>query len=436
MALKRNYLLDFFKGVAAFGVVLVHFQFPDITGKVLCSVGVAGVILFYLISGYFAYSDDDEKACRNLLKRFKRNLIITLTAVLVYFIFALVREIIAGSFGEWIMKFTDPVLYFRMFVMGDFEVIHGDPLWFMPALLYAYLILYCVHKFRLKKAAYIAMPFLLLLRIGMETYTNSFGADWHLSGNFIVGALPVMLLGHFIASRKDKFTSKPVSVTAVCCILSTLLMFVFVNVKIGDFDISQPFKIWCALSVFILALKLPEKKVCAPIGVLGDRYSLYIYLWHFLIGVIIKDILIANNAPEWVIDWCLPVIVIIVSTAVSAAIYHIKGAVRKDTPPAEKNNDSPKPDESDKTVARVTEMESRLNRLNRWLSEGGELTDAVRGDAKALDEYLRSGLWRSDFEADEAGRLPSDLPRGVLSEDAAYNALTEFDKRVNGENHV
>ena len=30
-----------------------------------------------------------------------------------------------------------------------------------------------------------------------------------------------------------------------------------------------------------------------------------------------------------------------------------------------------------------------------------------------------------DFEADEEGRIPADLKRGVLSEDAVYDLMTE-----------
>ena len=149
MEQKRNYQLDFFKGIAAIGVVLVHFQFPGAFGSVMCSVGVAGVILFFLISGYFAYSEDNDKACAKLMSRFRRNLVITAAAVLIYFAAALVRELISGSFSEWITNFTAPAVYFRMFIMGDFELIHGDPLWFMPALLYSYLIIYCIHKIKI-----------------------------------------------------------------------------------------------------------------------------------------------------------------------------------------------------------------------------------------------------------------------------------------------
>ena len=38
---------------------------------------------------------------------------------------------------------------------------------------------------------------------------------------------------------------------------------------------------------------------------------------------------------------------------------------------------------------------------------------------------MESGQWQRDFEADEAGLVPRDLPREVLSEDALYNLLAE-----------
>lgn len=46
-----------------------------------------------------------------------------------------------------------------------------------------------------------------------------------------------------------------------------------------------------------------------------------------------------------------------------------------------------------------------------------------------LEAYYTSPAWRADFEADEAGLLPPDLKRGVLSEDGIYNLLEEY-KRV------
>ena len=77
-------------------------------------------------------------------------------------------------------------------------------------------------------------------------------------------------------------------------------------------------------------------------------------------------------------------------------------------------------------IERIKEMEVRLNRLTDWLERSGP---SVAEDVRILEEYYQSPLWRSDFEADEAGELPADLPRGVLSEDALYNALAEYEEQ-------
>jgi hypothetical protein len=50
----------------------------------------------------------------------------------------------------------------------------------------------------------------------------------------------------------------------------------------------------------------------------------------------------------------------------------------------------------------------------------------LKEDLASLEDYYSSGQWIKDFEADEAGKLPSDLKRGVLSEDGIYNLLDKF----------
>ena len=43
-----------------------------------------------------------------------------------------------------------------------------------------------------------------------------------------------------------------------------------------------------------------------------------------------------------------------------------------------------------------------------------------------LEAYYASDVWKQDYADDEAGLLPSDLKRGVLSEDGIYNLLEEY----------
>ena len=49
----------------------------------------------------------------------------------------------------------------------------------------------------------------------------------------------------------------------------------------------------------------------------------------------------------------------------------------------------------------------------------------IENDIAKLKAYYDKD-WRKDFEADEAGKLPKDLKRGVLSEDGLYDLLSDY----------
>lgn len=79
-------------------------------------------------------------------------------------------------------------------------------------------------------------------------------------------------------------------------------------------------------------------------------------------------------------------------------------------------------------ITRIRKMERRLNRSMvavKRLSTALDKWDAIQDDIAALDEYYGSGEWRQDIEDDEAGKLPQDLKRGVLSEDGIWNLLAD-----------
>lgn len=82
-------------------------------------------------------------------------------------------------------------------------------------------------------------------------------------------------------------------------------------------------------------------------------------------------------------------------------------------------------------IDRIKEMEEALDvsaAAIRDLTEALDGYEAVVDRIHQLEEYYDSGDWRADFEADEAGLVPEDLKRGVLSEDALYDLLTEHEE--------
>ena len=73
-------------------------------------------------------------------------------------------------------------------------------------------------------------------------------------------------------------------------------------------------------------------------------------------------------------------------------------------------------------------MEFRLDRASAAVMELSAALDRYEDAQKAiasLEAYYGSDEWRKDFADDEAGRLPKDLKRGVLSEDAVWNLLSD-----------
>ena len=324
---KRNHLIDAMKAIAALGVVFVHFQFPGVIGRICAAFGTVGVIFFFLISGYQAYCTDYHDSGK-ILRRFKRNLKLVSVALLVYSAYTVTEQIALGTITEWVTNYLlNPVTYIRLLILGDLDFISCGHLWYMVAMLYGYLILYCMEKYRLRKIFYIALPLLLLLRVSMETYTNSFShfswLDWHFSGNFIVGALPIMVLGNYICHRKEKILKLGTKVFIPCAAVLMSLVFLSVNVKIFGMDCSQIFKIAAATMLFVICLAGTLKKPVFVLGNIGRDLTLYIYMWHLLIGALIKHLLICFGATLWVFDWVLPVVTIIATMALSLLISSI-----------------------------------------------------------------------------------------------------------------
>ena len=82
----------------------------------------------------------------------------------------------------------------------------------------------------------------------------------------------------------------------------------------------------------------------------------------------------------------------------------------------------------EKILDEATEAVSALqNALERYI--------ALQDRVQELAAYYGSAQWRQDFDDDSAGKLPQELKRGVLSEDAVYDLLcecSEMEKQIKG----
>ena len=77
-------------------------------------------------------------------------------------------------------------------------------------------------------------------------------------------------------------------------------------------------------------------------------------------------------------------------------------------------------------IERIKTMEEHLNKATaavKALNDALDLYTEAQESLEIIADYLVSDEWEKDFADSEAGRLPSDLKCGVLSEDGIWDVL-------------
>lgn len=84
-------------------------------------------------------------------------------------------------------------------------------------------------------------------------------------------------------------------------------------------------------------------------------------------------------------------------------------------------------------IERISFMEEIFDKTNKITNDFervlNDYIDAQK-DISILEKYLSGGDWMKDFSLDENGKIPADLKRGVLAEDALFDTLSKNDELV------
>ena len=85
-------------------------------------------------------------------------------------------------------------------------------------------------------------------------------------------------------------------------------------------------------------------------------------------------------------------------------------------------------------LTRVREMQDRYDDLTRVLAGLDEAISEYKNfipDLEILKDYLNSGQLKTDASIDDAGQIPAEIKRGVLSEEGLFGLLQGAQKIQN-----
>lgn len=88
-------------------------------------------------------------------------------------------------------------------------------------------------------------------------------------------------------------------------------------------------------------------------------------------------------------------------------------------------------------IARYESMYDEIKKANEDLKAAIESFCALKNKVRSLEKYYTGRLWKKDFADDEAGLIPKELKRAVLSEDGVNDLLDEYrslEKRISRRN--
>ena len=291
----RNRSLDAVKAIAACLVVFIHVSFPGQTGQIIKVFARNAVPFFFMVSGYFCYYEK-KNAAEQIPAKICHILKLSAVSLGFYFVWEGFMKCLSGEdLWQWFGKLTAPEHLKELLVYNSTSVVRAH-LWFLPALLYCYILDFFIEKRRLRKAVYCCIPVLLAALMWRAEFCRIFGGFYHTMEyrNFLFTGMSFYLTGQMIHEYQDKKMQKMsekryagqfglVTGIAAGAVLSIL-----------EYCLLGPGEIYAGNCITVICLFiwliLYGKNIKFPdvIAEVGQKYAFLIYLLHPAVADAVK----------------------------------------------------------------------------------------------------------------------------------------------------
>lgn len=268
------------KALAALLVVIGHIPLGTFKDWVY-PLTLSAVPIFFLISGYFLYTPNEEEVARRAWHSIKK--IAPILAGLTCFYWIILLPNHGNTVRSW-----EQIWHFLVY--GQLTTVH---LWFLMAMLQAQVIFMFLIRWHLGKYLWLLIPLMLTALIwGKYSFLLSAynGQSLIYVFNSISYALPFMSAGYLLKKHEDKLPSRlPYALITLLSLIiaimeQTLLRHVSCNLGDGHYIGSFLF----AIALFSISLFHKSFGAGSWAEVIGAKYSGNIYYFHIAVATIIE----------------------------------------------------------------------------------------------------------------------------------------------------
>lgn len=319
---KQNNCLNFFKGLACIFVVAIHMRFPvDYIDGPIQSAARFAVPFFFMVSGYYCFNEDKTIELSKLPKKVKHIAILCLGSFIFWFLFILITQVDGGltGIGEWLLTLVsfESLYQFILFNVDPFIQI----LWFLFALLYCYILFYIFARLKaVRILKFLILP-LLIAHFAMGNICNgilSLSIDVYYFRNCWLMGMPLFMLGYVIHEYRQPILRGVNGNVALIAIIAGGILAVCEWLIVGGRQQMYLGSIITAAAMILYSQWHEESYIIKPVAIIGQKYSMLIYVLHYCIGICFDYIMAWVGIADNFVFLCFrPSIVIILSIIVS-----------------------------------------------------------------------------------------------------------------------
>lgn len=309
--INRQHNIDFLRFVCALFVVCIHCSSYSFREYILHITRIA-VPIFFIISGYFLYSDNNEYTKSKIRKSIKKISNIYIISLIVFFIYALIDGYINNNFnalkiGPWKL-FVFITNCSSLFFPYDFH------LWFLIALVQGLILFYALLRWtnnHLDIVVIISIILIILNPIIKNIDINIYNKITYIPfSNVIFTSFPYLFIGYYIKSKSCNINNKFLYILLCLFTITSIMESMYIKGIENYFS-----TLFLSITVFYIFKGIKtDGKVIEFLGKLGEKHSLFIYISHVIV-IKLLSIMDCNTNP---------LIVFIISLLLSCVFSYIK----------------------------------------------------------------------------------------------------------------